>query len=116
MSLLDYLFRREKSKSVTPSTEWQTYCGFSLAERLDQLTHDQVVFLKQIRSSEQRDETLGALLELATGEALRPGVTVEAAILQILDPLNAKAPHEPGNLSREFRQLMNQHAALMRSS
>jgi len=68
------------------------YCGFSLAERLDQLSHDQVVYLKQLRFSDQRDETLGTLLKLATGETLRPGVTFEAAILQILDPLNAKSP------------------------
>jgi hypothetical protein len=111
MSLLDSLFRRKNPKPVSPSSDWQTYCGFSLAERLDQLTHDQVVYLKQLRFSEQRDETLGALLKLATGEVLHPGVTFEAAILQILDPLNAKAPHEPGTLRREFRKLLAEHAA-----
>jgi hypothetical protein len=95
-----------RSAAYSPSSDWQTYCGFSLAERLDQLTHDQVVYLKQLRYSEQRDDTLGALLKLATGQALHPGVTFEAAVLQILDPLNAKAPHEPGNLRREFRKLM----------
>lgn len=114
MSFLGSLFRRKKSKSVTPSTEWQTYCGFSLAERFDQLSHDQVVFLKQIRCSEHCDETLGALLLLATGETIRPGLSFEPAVLQILDALNAKAPHEPGNLKREFRKLMDQHAMLNR--
>ena len=109
MKFLDSLFRRENPKPVTPSRDWQTYCGFSLAERLDQLTHEQVVYLKQLRFSEHRDETLGALLKLSTGETLRPGVTFEAAILQILDPLNAKAPHESGNLKREFRKLMAKH-------
>ena len=111
MSLLDSLFRRKNPKPVSPSSDWQTYSGFSLAERLDQLTHDQVVYLKQLRYSEQRDDTLGALLKLATGQALHPGVTFEAAVLQILDPLNAKAPHEPGNLRREFRKLMADYEA-----
>ncbi len=115
MRFWDSLFRRKTSKSDTPSTEWQTYCGFSLAERFDQLDNDQVVFLKQIRFSDSRDETLTLLLMLATGETIAPGMDFEAAVLQILDALNAKAPHEPGNVRREFRKLMDQHTLMKRS-
>ena len=75
-----------------------------------------MVYLKQIRFSESRDETLASLLGLATGEALAPGVDFESAVLQILDSLNAKAPHEAGSLKREFGVLMKQIAKAGRSA
>ena len=110
MRFLHSLFRQKKSHAIQSKIQWETYCGFSLAERFDQLAHDQVVYLKQIRFSESRDETLSTLLTLATGETIPPVPDFEPAVLQILDALNAKAPHVPGSLKREFRKLMKEVA------
>lgn len=106
MGFLKSLLRRKDPPTRPESSEWFTYCAFSLAERFDQLAHDQVIFLKAIRLSEDRERTLATLMKMATGESISPDICFDAALLQILDPLNAKSPHAPRNLEREFREVM----------
>lgn len=106
MGFLKSLLGRKNPPPIPESSEWFIYCAFSLAERFDQLAHDQVIFLKSIRLSDDRELVLDTLMKIATGESISPGVCFDAALLQILDPLNAKSPHAPRNLEQEFRQVM----------
>lgn len=106
MGFLNSLLRRKGPPTSPEPSKWLTYCALSLSERFDQLSHDQVIFLKTIRLSEGREQTLATLMKIATGESISPGVCFDAALLQILDALNAKSPNSPRNLEREFRQLM----------
>lgn len=106
MGFLKSLLRRKDPPTSPESSEWFTYCAFSLAERFDQLAHDQVIFFKAIRLSEDREVALATLMKIATGESISPGVCFDAALLQILDPLHAISPYAPRNFEREFRLVM----------
>lgn len=112
MSLLKLIYRHRKRNHLLASKQWETYCVFSLAERLDQLSHDQVVLIKSIRGSEYRNEVLASLIYLSTGETLTTPLGFEQAVLQILDALNAMAPHDPGHLKSAFRKLIEEYTHL----